>query len=486
MKVVSARTLKKEKKTAQAGREKDVLAASSECQNIIDLYSTFYDQQMETLNFVMPFIPNGNLQVILKFTGSNLSQATSDHIMFQLLQAVNFLHQKSILHRDLKPENMLFTDNYQMKLCDLGTAINTSQEPPSTFLGSAYYVSPEVMTTKIATVASDYWAIGCILYEMLMGGKMFKGRSEYYIMQSISKSVFNDMPEDLPYRDVILQLCDHDQETRTRGFQELNKSLSPETYKLNLGTDGQQPFQIKAHSPFGTISPEFVYKSFREILNVESLEADETDEIEKFQDDINFVDEASYRQNIEPPKGSQYFGEKISEFFDGRNLEKLRNQKVGRDEAIRDILKKQHIHNKWSSFLKEDELILVQGELFTRHGYERSVLSQSKDPPAEPEMFMVILKTDSKEKFIYGIIEDKLKYKISLSNCEFRLQILNNKIFTLLKSYPDRTWYFEVSNDDDGIDEENGKYFSNPISAEELEESKISSELWKKCIEFDI
>ena len=53
MKVVSARTLKKEKKTAQAGREKDVLAASSECQNIIDLYSTFYDQQMETLNFVI-------------------------------------------------------------------------------------------------------------------------------------------------------------------------------------------------------------------------------------------------------------------------------------------------------------------------------------------------------------------------------------------------------------------------------------------------
>lgn len=499
MKVVSAKTLKKERKENQAKRERDALIKCGPCPFVIDLFHTFFDQQMMTLNFVMPFIENGNLQMLLKYSGSCLNQKTTDHITFQLLQALEFMHKENLLHRDLKPENMLFTNKWLLKMCDFGTAIDTSVDLPGTFLGSAYYVSPEVITTKIATKASDYWAVGTILYEMLMGGKMFKGRGEYFIMQSITDSKFNALPminnqKTIPYHDIILELTNKDQEIRTKAYKKLLNHYHSNNYQLNTGN-----FKIYAYTPFGEIeNPRFEITSLKEILNVSDLLADRTDESDRHEDDIQHVNKSSYKKNVEPSRSAKYYGETVADYLSGDHIFKFIDENGGEklesfgtieenggelNQSLIKILAHQHQHNKWSSFLPSDELILLQGDMFTRQGYERKVLETNKDPPAEAQMFILTWNPKNpKIKYLLGCIEDKEKFRIVIDPEKTRVVNFNNRMFAVLKNYPDRSWFFELSTDEDEIDEVNGQYISELLTEEDIKNGSISSDVWLKMM----
>lgn len=62
----------------------------------------------------------------------------------------------------------------------------------------------------------------------------------------------------------------------------------------------------------------------------------------------------------------------------------------------------QYRYNKWSAFLNQDEIIILQGEMFVRNGYERQVLETNKDPPAEPQMFLLVVNSKTSQKYILG------------------------------------------------------------------------------------
>lgn len=87
-----------------------------------------------------------------------------------------------------------------------------------------------------------------------------------------------------------------------------------------------------------------------------------------------------------------------------------------------------------------------------------------------------------------GCIESKVKYKIHITS-ETRIDIMNNKLFAILKQYPERSWYFELNNDmmdeDDSIDTVKGDYSLNLFSQEDVESTGISSELWSRLLRFD-
>ena len=107
---------------------------------------------------------------------------------------------QGIIHRDLKPENILLDAEMHMKLTDFGMSKILDQDDDETeesdgkkktransFVGTAEYVSPELLTEKAATTVSDIWAIGCICYQMLAGRPPFKASNEYQIFQKITK-----------------------------------------------------------------------------------------------------------------------------------------------------------------------------------------------------------------------------------------------------------------------------------------------------------
>ncbi len=118
----------------------------------------------------------------------------------ELINILEHLRNHGIAHRDIKPENLLLDDKYHLKLCDFGTAkfMGEKRSEPeqellerepkgSTFVGTAEYVSPEVLLDKESGPASDLWALGCILYQFFAGRAPFKGKTEFLTFNLIIK-----------------------------------------------------------------------------------------------------------------------------------------------------------------------------------------------------------------------------------------------------------------------------------------------------------
>ena len=99
-----------------------------------------------------------------------------------------------VIHRDIKPENILLQDSGHIALTDFGTVLFLSEvhQPAAasssdgsaprgrgyTFCGSSSYISPEVLDGGLASPASDLWALGCIVYQLLTGSVLFAEENE--------------------------------------------------------------------------------------------------------------------------------------------------------------------------------------------------------------------------------------------------------------------------------------------------------------------
>lgn len=99
-------------------------------------------------------------------------------MIHQLLLALAYLHEKGITHRDLKTENLVFERHkdgqFFIRVIDFGFALDLNDpaikdDSALIFMGTPYYMSPEVVQEEVLTVQSDLWSVGVILYTMLCG-----------------------------------------------------------------------------------------------------------------------------------------------------------------------------------------------------------------------------------------------------------------------------------------------------------------------------
>ncbi len=83
--------------------------------------------------------------------------------------ALDYVHGKSILHRDIKPENLVFDDQGYLHVTDFGIARIWNPDNSKETSGTPGYMAPEVMCRQNHGVAVDYFAMGVIAYECMMG-----------------------------------------------------------------------------------------------------------------------------------------------------------------------------------------------------------------------------------------------------------------------------------------------------------------------------
>lgn len=260
VKVLEKRHIIREKKMEYVSREKKVLQILSGVSDyFVRLFCTFQDP--ERLYFVLTYAKNGEL---LPHINKNQSfpMACTKYYSAELLLALETLNSKRIIHRDLKPENILFDENWHILITDFGSAKIVDNEEQSntestkkrrnSFVGTAQYVSPELLTNSDASYTSDLWAYGCIIYQMVAGLPPFRAGSEYLIFQKILKLEY-DIPEgfDEDAKDIVEKLLVLDPNRRL-GATDARPYTSIREHRLFEGVDwGNLGPPPKMHVPEG-------------------------------------------------------------------------------------------------------------------------------------------------------------------------------------------------------------------------------------------
>lgn len=141
--------------------------------SIVTLYDAIEEDGQTYL--VMEYVQGRGLRDVLEAGPLPIARAVD--IALQLANALAFAHQRGIVHGDIKPENVIIDTAGRPKLLDFGIARMTAsaEAMQTTLLGTALYVAPEQLEGQPPTAASDIYAAGLVLYEMLVGRLPFEG-----------------------------------------------------------------------------------------------------------------------------------------------------------------------------------------------------------------------------------------------------------------------------------------------------------------------
>ncbi|HLI50447.1 MAG TPA: protein kinase [Thermomicrobiaceae bacterium] len=135
--------------------------------NIVSVYDVGEDRQ--TRYIVMEYIPGRNLKELIDRQGP-FSVEGASFVIRQVAAALDYAHLHGLIHRDIKPQNILVDDAGNVKVVDFGIAkgmSDSSLTEAGTGMGTVHYVSPEQARGQAATPASDIYATGVVLFEML-------------------------------------------------------------------------------------------------------------------------------------------------------------------------------------------------------------------------------------------------------------------------------------------------------------------------------
>ena len=256
--------------------------------NIVGVYDVGQSQEMNYI--VMEYVEGTDLKDYVRQRGA-LHPIEAVRIMMQIVSAIAAAHQNRIIHRDIKPQNILIDREGNVKITDFGIAValsDTSLTQTNTLLGSVHYLSPEQARGGMATIQTDIYALGIVLYELLTGRVPFDGESAVSIalkhFQEPLPPVMNPsvmIPQSL--ENIVLKATAKDPMNRYRScyemFQDLKTcldstrlyekkfvpaSFSGETKVLSpISTQKIKPIQSSREIPVGEMDEEKPVKKKR-------------------------------------------------------------------------------------------------------------------------------------------------------------------------------------------------------------------------------
>src|ERR1035438_2997572 len=200
--------------------------------NIATIYGL--EHSNDTHYLVMELVPGDTLQQRVQRDGEvPIEEALA--IGKQIAEALEAAHERGIIHRDLKPANVKLTPEGKVKVLDFGlakafsgdTATEDMSNSPTlsmaatmqgVILGTAAYMSPEQAKGKAVTKATDIWAFGAVLYELLTGKQAFHGDDVTDILAAVVRAEldWHALPDALPVkiRDLLRRCLQKDKNQR--------------------------------------------------------------------------------------------------------------------------------------------------------------------------------------------------------------------------------------------------------------------------------
>lgn len=176
--------------------QREALSASSLSHpNIVEVYDVGEDNG--SYYIVMEYIEGKHLKQLLKKRG-NLTLTEVVDIMLQVTDGMSAAHDSYIIHRDIKPQNIMILENGLIKITDFGIAMalnSTQLTQTNSVMGSVHYLPPEQASGKGATIQSDVYSMGILMYELLTGSLPFRGDNAVEIALKHIKEPFPSIKE---------------------------------------------------------------------------------------------------------------------------------------------------------------------------------------------------------------------------------------------------------------------------------------------------
>ena len=177
--------LTRQKDIVERFRKEAIILAKLNHPNIATLFSFFV--QDERFYMVMEYAQGESLSKVIARHIGGMAWRRAVMLMMQALNALDHAHNLGIIHRDIKPGNIMLSDKEVLKVMDFGIArmVGAAHLTRTGYLvGTPAYMAPEQIRGKNIDARTDIYALGIVLYELLVGRKPFDGESEYDLLKA--------------------------------------------------------------------------------------------------------------------------------------------------------------------------------------------------------------------------------------------------------------------------------------------------------------
>ena len=168
--------------------------------NIIKLYSYF--QFKDSFCLLMELCEHGDLYKLIeqkKQKRQHFNESEIKQYLYEICKGLEYLHSHKIIHRDLKSLNIFLSKTNHIKIGDFGVSkqLINNKKFATTFVGTPYYLSPEICSEKPYDEKSDMWSLGVILYEMINLQKPYESNSQLGLVMKIIKEAPKPIDNDI-------------------------------------------------------------------------------------------------------------------------------------------------------------------------------------------------------------------------------------------------------------------------------------------------
>jgi len=150
----------------------------------------------------LEYVPGGSVSALLRSYGA-FEETLVKNFVRQILQGLNYLHERDIIHRDIKGANILVDNKGGVKISDFGiskkvdTFLTGNKSNRPSLQGSVFWMAPEVVKQTGHTHKADIWSVGCLIVEMLTGEHPWAQLTQMQAIFRIGSSATPTIPSDM-------------------------------------------------------------------------------------------------------------------------------------------------------------------------------------------------------------------------------------------------------------------------------------------------